>query len=70
VNLSGRARRTPDEVIEVATCNNAPAVFAYRGDPLEGVLLVEIVDGRIINLYAVRNPDKLAAVAVPRRISR
>ncbi|MFD7714131.1 sigma-70 family RNA polymerase sigma factor [Streptomyces sp. NPDC059786] len=43
-----------------------------RGDhdrPL-GVFLVESADGRITGIYAVRNPDKLAAVAAPRRISR
>jgi RNA polymerase sigma-70 factor (ECF subfamily) len=70
VDLFGRERRTPDRRFEMVTCNNAPTLFAYRGDRLEGVLLVEIVAGRITNLYAVRNPDKLAAATVPRRISR
>ncbi|MGW4740717.1 hypothetical protein [Nocardia xishanensis] len=32
--------------------------------------LIEIFGGKITDLYAVRNPDKLATVAVPRRISR
>jgi RNA polymerase sigma-70 factor (ECF subfamily) len=42
----------------------------YTGDQLEGVFLVEIIDGKITNFYAMRNPDKLAAIAVPRSIAR
>jgi RNA polymerase sigma-70 factor, ECF subfamily len=34
------------------------------------VFLVEIIDGKITNFYAMRNPDKLVAIAVPRTISR
>jgi RNA polymerase sigma-70 factor, ECF subfamily len=46
-------------------------VFGFhRGDVLEGVFLVEIIDDKITNLYAMRNPDKLSAFAVPRTISR
>jgi RNA polymerase sigma-70 factor (ECF subfamily) len=37
---------------------------------LEGVFLIEITDGAINTFYAIRNPDKLLAVAAPRRISR
>jgi len=46
------------------------ALLAHRGERLEGVFLVEIADGRITDLYAVRNPDKLLAVTVRRRIGR
>jgi RNA polymerase sigma-70 factor, ECF subfamily len=42
----------------------------YAGDRLEGVFTVEIVDGKITNFYAMRNPDKLAAATTVRRISR
>ena len=56
--------------IEMVTCNSAPAVVVYSGDHLEGVFLVEIIDGKITNFYAIRNPDKLTAIAVPRTISR
>ena len=51
-------------------CNSAPAVLLYAGDRLEGVFTVEIVDGKITNFYAMRNPDKLAAVTTAREISR
>jgi RNA polymerase sigma-70 factor (ECF subfamily) len=56
--------------IEAATYNNAPALNLYLGDSFEGVITVEIVDGKITHFYAMRNPDKLAAIAVPREISR
>jgi hypothetical protein len=37
---------------------------------LDGVLTVEIGDGRITRLYAIANPEKVATFAVPRMISR
>ena len=40
------------------------------GDKLEGVVSVEIVDGKITNFYAMRNPEKLAGVTVSRAIGR
>ena len=56
--------------IEPATYNNAPALRLYLGDSFEGVITVEIVDGRITHFYVMRNPDKLTGVDVTRRISR
>jgi RNA polymerase sigma-70 factor (ECF subfamily) len=37
---------------------------------LEGVFLVEVTDGKITHFYAMRNPDKLVGIAIPRTISR
>jgi RNA polymerase sigma-70 factor, ECF subfamily len=59
-----------DMRLEMATANSAPAVVFYSGDHLEGVITVEIVDGVITNFYAMRNPDKLAALRVRREITR
>ncbi|HVV18596.1 MAG TPA: RNA polymerase sigma-70 factor [Pseudonocardiaceae bacterium] len=70
MDIFHKGRRTVDIRIDMVNCNNTPAVVAYRGDRLEGVFLIEIADGRITNFYAIRNPDKLLAVTVPRRISR
>ena len=56
--------------IETAVYNSAPAVVVYRGDHLEGVFLVEIIDGKITNFYAMRNPDKLVGITIPREITR
>jgi RNA polymerase sigma-70 factor, ECF subfamily len=63
-------QRTPDVRFDMVNCNNAPAVVVHRGDVLEGVFLLEIVNDKITNFYAMRNPDKLSAFAVPRTISR
>lgn len=56
--------------VEPAMYNSAPAMVLYLGERLEGIITAEIVDGKITNLYAMRNPDKLVAVSVPRAISR
>ena len=55
---------------EAVTCNSAPAVLFYLDEHLEGVITVEIVDDKITNFYVMRNPDKLAALATARDISR
>jgi RNA polymerase sigma-70 factor (ECF subfamily) len=34
------------------------------------VSAVEIIGGRITHFYAMRNPDKLAGIDIPREISR
>ncbi|WP_433715195.1 RNA polymerase sigma factor SigJ [Nocardia sp. CA-084685] len=70
VDLFHKASRTPNLRIEMLNCNNTPAMAVYSHDYLEGVFLMEIIDGKITNFYAIRNPDKLVTVAVPRRISR
>jgi RNA polymerase sigma-70 factor (ECF subfamily) len=63
-------QKLPDVRIETAVYNSAPAVVVYSGDHLEGVFLVEIVDGRITHFYAMRNPDKLEGITIPRAITR
>ncbi|TDD02939.1 sigma-70 family RNA polymerase sigma factor [Nonomuraea deserti] len=65
-----RPGRLPEVRIEIVNCNNAPAMAAYSGDHLESVFLADVVDGKITHLYAIRNPDKLLALTVPRQISR
>lgn len=59
-----------DRRIELVNCNSTPALVSYRGDHVEGVFLIEIAGDQITNFYAIRNPDKLVAVTVPRQISR
>ncbi|MBX7450802.1 RNA polymerase sigma-70 factor [Mycolicibacterium sp. 3033] len=60
----------PDGRVEPAVYNSTPALVLYTGDRLEGVVLIEMNDGKISNFYAMRNPEKLATVTVPRRIGR
>jgi RNA polymerase sigma-70 factor, ECF subfamily len=70
IKIMRTGRRMPDLRVQTVVCNAAPAVLFYRGDRLEGVFTVEIIDGKITNFYAMRNPDKLTAVATARTISR
>ncbi|CAJ1497307.1 RNA polymerase sigma-70 factor [[Mycobacterium] burgundiense] len=60
----------PSARVETAMYNSAPALVLYLDDHLEGVITAEVMDGKITHLYAMRNPDKLAGVTVPRQISR
>ncbi|MCV7205223.1 RNA polymerase subunit sigma-24 [Mycolicibacterium peregrinum] len=55
---------------EPTTYNNAPAYKLYLEDSFEGVVTVEVADGKITHFYAMRNPDKLTGVDIPRVISR
>ena len=61
------AERMPDVRFETAVYNSSPAMVVYNGDQLEGVFLIEIIDGKITHFYAMRNPDKLLGIAVPQR---
>ena len=70
VGLFRFTERMADVRVETAVYNGAPAVVVYSGDQLEGVFLVEIIDGKITHLYAMRNPDKLTGIMIPRSISR
>ena len=56
--------------IEPATYNNSPALKLYIGDRFEGVVTIEITEGRISHFYVMRNPDKLVGIDHQRRISR
>ena len=50
------AKTMPDLRFESAVYNSAPATVIYDGDHLEGVLVFEVIDEKITNLYAMRNP--------------
>ena len=56
--------------VEPAFYNGAPALVLYLGDNLEGIISVELTDGKISHFYAMRNPEKLGGVKVAREISR
>jgi RNA polymerase sigma-70 factor (ECF subfamily) len=70
VGIFRLGQKLPDVRIETAVYNSAPAVVVYSGDHLEGVFLVEVTDNKITHFYAMRNPDKLAGITIPRAISR
>lgn len=56
--------------IQAATYNSSPAVIVYRDERPDSVFTIEVIDGKIANFYAMRNPEKLASVTVRREISR
>lgn len=69
--VTGLIHRAQEELrLEMVNCNGAPAILLIYREQLEGVITVEIADGKITNFYAMRNPDKLLALATPRDISR
>jgi RNA polymerase sigma-70 factor (ECF subfamily) len=70
IGLFQRGQQLPDVRVKTAIYNSVPAIVIHSGEHLEGVFLVEIVDGKITNFYAMRNPDKLTGVAIRRQISR
>lgn len=56
--------------VEPAFYNGAPALVLYRGAGLEGIITVELTNGKVSHFYAMRNPDKLGGVSVARTIRR
>jgi RNA polymerase sigma-70 factor (ECF subfamily) len=50
--------------IELVTLNGLAGLLAFRDDnELDTAIALDVVDGRIATMYAVRNPDKLRAIA-------
>jgi RNA polymerase sigma-70 factor (ECF subfamily) len=67
--LAATASGTGSVRAELAVVNGAPALLVYIGDELDTVGTVTTQDGKIKEVYLVRNPDKLADAATPREIS-
>ncbi|MEV5385488.1 hypothetical protein [Streptomyces sp. NPDC052721] len=65
-----RGGRPADPRIKGVDCTGAPAMRVHSGGHPEGVFLVEITEGKLTGVYAVRDRDKLAGVAVLLRTSR
>jgi RNA polymerase sigma-70 factor (ECF subfamily) len=69
--ILGLLRFAGEEVrVEPSFYNGAPALVLYLGDSLEGIISVELTDGKISHFYAMRNPEKLGGAMVEREISR
>lgn len=60
--LAGLVRKAPpDVIVEVTPFNGTPGMLVRRGDGTpESAFVLDVADGRVIGIYAVRNPDKLA----------
>jgi RNA polymerase sigma-70 factor (ECF subfamily) len=49
--------------VELVSLNGLPGFALYTDSGLETALALEVVDGRIAAMYAVRNPDKLRRIS-------
>ncbi|HSM04661.1 MAG TPA: RNA polymerase sigma factor SigJ [Longimicrobiales bacterium] len=63
--LAGVAGKAPAGVsMDIRSINGMPAAVVRVEDALEVVFLLQIADGRIRRIFAVRNPDKLVDIDV------
>jgi hypothetical protein len=60
LNLTARA--TPDLEVEPHVINGQPGVVYRRGERALMATAIEIVDGVVVGLYTVVNPEKLSAL--------
>ncbi|MEU7135702.1 RNA polymerase sigma-70 factor [Streptomyces sp. NPDC046261] len=60
--LAVAGKETPRPEVRLAEVNGAPAVLVLAGGRTDSVLSVEVADGRIAEVYIIRNPDKLTAL--------
>jgi RNA polymerase sigma-70 factor, ECF subfamily len=64
--LVGLARKAPDEiVVETRRYNGTPGLLIGDADHIEVVLVIDVADGLVHGIEAIRNPDKLAHLAPP-----
>lgn len=56
--------------VSFGSYNSMPAVLFGRHGVLDSVLLIDVTDGLITALYAIRNPDKLRGAAAIRTLTR
>jgi RNA polymerase sigma-70 factor (ECF subfamily) len=58
--LGARGKLIPKDLVRCFTeINGQPGIVAYRHGRVFGVFTTDVVEGRIRNIYIVRNPDKL-----------
>jgi RNA polymerase sigma-70 factor (ECF subfamily) len=65
--LAGLARQAPDDVVfETHRYNGTPGLLVARSDgTVEVVLVLDVADGLVRGIEAIRNPDKLAHLPAP-----
>lgn len=56
------ARRGLGHTAQMGWVNGEPAILRFLGDRLHSITTIEVVDGRIANVYSVLNPEKLPDV--------
>ncbi len=63
----GRSPRTGRAALSLAEVNGTPAVLVHEAGALSVVIVPEIVDGRVVAVHSVLNPDKLAFASAQSR---
>jgi RNA polymerase sigma-70 factor (ECF subfamily) len=48
--------------VEFVTLNGMPGLLAFNESGVDTAIMLDIIDGHIAAMYAVRNPDKLRAI--------
>jgi RNA polymerase sigma-70 factor (TIGR02957 family) len=66
--LVGVSSRTPVVDAKWVVANGNVSLLLYAEDGLDSIGTLHCVDGKITEIYLVRNPDKLTDLDVPRRI--
>jgi RNA polymerase sigma-70 factor (ECF subfamily) len=66
--LVGVGAKTPISDARWVVANGQVSVLLYVDGELDSVGTVYAVDGKITEIYLVRNPDKLTGIGVPREI--
>ena len=58
----GVTKKTPaDAQVQHARVNGQPGIVIFVAGKAVTVLTLDVIDGRIVTCYAIRNPEKLAA---------
>jgi RNA polymerase sigma-70 factor, ECF subfamily len=62
--FAGLGRQAPEDVVlEALPCNGAPAMVVRLGDgTVAAVFVLDVADGRVQSIEAIRNPDKLGHI--------
>jgi RNA polymerase sigma-70 factor (ECF subfamily) len=61
----GNLQKMPPDAAWIDEVNGQPAVIATRHGKLYGVVLLDILNGRVQTIYSVVNPDKLQTLPLP-----
>ena len=68
--FEGVSKKSGPFTAEWSTANGAPALLLYIDGELDAIGSVTVEDGKVVEIYLVRNPDKLGSLSEPVTITR
>jgi RNA polymerase sigma-70 factor (ECF subfamily) len=68
--LAGFAAEAPDARVRTTWLNGSPALWIEGIGGFDTAVSIAVEDGLITRIYSMRNPEKLAALTQPARLSR